>query len=94
MSDVSPLSSVSAGRAVGGPSAPGRDASSIIESSPIRRQADQVEVSQVATYLNKLRQMPAVRQDLVEATRAEIASGTYDTPEKFDAALEELLNDI
>lgn len=94
MSDVSPLSSVSATRAVGGPSVPGRDASSMIESAPTRRQPDQVEVSQVATYLNKLRQLPPVRQDLVEAARAQIANETYDTPEKFDAALDELLKDI
>jgi negative regulator of flagellin synthesis FlgM len=94
MSDVSPISSVSASRAVGGPSAPGRDASSIIEASPIRRQGDQVEVSEVAAYLNKLRQLPPVRQDLVESARAQIAADTYDTPEKLDTALDELLNDI
>lgn len=94
MSDVSPLSSVSSGRTVGGPNVPGRDAASIIEPSPVRRKADHVEVSEVATYLNKLRQLPAVRQDLVESIRAQIAADTYDTPEKFDAAIEELLNDL
>ena len=94
MSDVSPISYVSAGRAIGGQAAPGRDASSIIESAPIRRLGDQVEVSQMATYLNKLRQLPPVRQDLVESARAEIAGDTYDTPEKFNAALDELLNDL
>lgn len=94
MSEVSPISSVSAGRAVGGSGAPGREAASIIEASPIRRQNDQVEVSAVASYMNKLRQLPPVRQDLVESARTEIANGTYDTPEKFDAAMNELLNDI
>ena len=93
MSDVSPISSVSANRAIGGPSAPGRDASSIIEASPIRRQGDRVEVSAVASYLNTLRNLPP-RQDLVDSAKAQIAADTYDTPEKFDAALNELLNDI
>ena len=32
-----------------------------------------------------------VRQDLVERVRREIAEGTYDTPEKWDIALERLL---
>ncbi len=32
-----------------------------------------------------------IRTDLVERVRREIAQGTYDTPEKFEAALEEML---
>ncbi len=31
------------------------------------------------------------RQDLVERVRREIEAGTYDTPEKFEAALEKML---
>ena len=31
-----------------------------------------------------------IRTDLVERVRREIAAGTYDTPEKWDAALERL----
>lgn len=34
----------------------------------------------------------AIRTDLVERIRNEIANGTYDTPEKFEAALDRLLN--
>lgn len=93
MSDVSPISSVSASRLVSGSNAPGRDASSMIEAAPVRRQADQVEVSEVALYMNKLRQL-APREEMVEAARAQIAAGTYDTPEKLDAAFEELLKDL
>jgi hypothetical protein len=33
-----------------------------------------------------------VRQPLVERVRREIAAGTYDTPERFEAALERLLH--
>ena len=32
-----------------------------------------------------------IRRPLVERVRHEIAEGTYDTPEKFEAALERLL---
>ena len=35
-----------------------------------------------------------VRADLVARVRREIAAGTYDTPEKLEAALERLLEDL
>jgi hypothetical protein len=34
---------------------------------------------------------PAIRHDLVARVRREIAAGTYDTPEKMDAALARML---
>lgn len=36
----------------------------------------------------------AIRIDLVQRVRREIAAGTYDTPEKWDAALDRLLSRI
>jgi len=38
-----------------------------------------------------LKEMAGIRKDLVERIRAEIAAGNYDTPEKWDAALDRLL---
>ena len=35
-----------------------------------------------------------IRSDLVARVRGEIASGTYETPEKLDAALDRLLDEI
>ena len=35
-----------------------------------------------------------IRADLVARVRNEIAAGTYETPEKLDAALDRLLNEI
>jgi negative regulator of flagellin synthesis FlgM len=60
------------------------------EDATARRGSDRVEVSQMALYLNKLRDLP-IRQDLVDSVRQQIAQGTYDTPEKLDAAINELL---
>jgi negative regulator of flagellin synthesis FlgM len=35
---------------------------------------------------------PGIRTELVERVRQEIAAGTYETPEKLEAALERLLD--
>lgn len=32
-----------------------------------------------------------IRQDLVDHVKAQIAAGTYDTPERFDAAFDRML---
>jgi hypothetical protein len=37
---------------------------------------------------------PPMRTDLIERVRAEIAAGTYETPEKWQAALERLLGSL
>ncbi len=58
------------------------------------RGSDRVEVSQLAMYLSKLRAMPDVRQDLIDEVRAQIAKGAYDTPEKLEAALDALLDEL
>ncbi len=36
----------------------------------------------------------AIRRQLIERVRREIAAGTYDTPDKFLAALERMLADL
>ncbi len=51
------------------------------------RISDRVELSPTARLLSKLKDLPDVRQDLVSRVRAEIANGTYDTPDKVDALL-------
>jgi negative regulator of flagellin synthesis FlgM len=37
---------------------------------------------------------PAIRAELVERVRREIAAGTYDTPEKWALALDRLLDEL
>jgi anti-sigma28 factor (negative regulator of flagellin synthesis) len=41
-------------------------------------------------YMNSPLDEPEVREDLVARVRAEIAKGTYDTPEKLEEALDRL----
>jgi anti-sigma28 factor (negative regulator of flagellin synthesis) len=92
MSEVNPIGSGPVGRVTAiGPAALGRNIHTT-EDATARRGSDRVEVSQMALYLNKLRDLP-VRQDLVDSVRQQISQGTYDTPEKFEAALNQLLDD-
>lgn len=55
---------------------------------------DRVELSRHARLLDQLRRLPEVRTDLVEQIRRSIETGTYETPEKLDAAIERLLEDL
>ncbi len=58
------------------------------------RGADSAELSPVARYLSELKAGPAIREDLVARVREDIESGTYETPEKLDAVLDDLAEDI
>jgi hypothetical protein len=58
------------------------------------RGSDQIEFSDTAKILAKLADLPEVRQDLVSRVRAEIEAGTYETPDKLDAAVENLAQDL
>lgn len=71
-----------------------RDGVSPASTAGTVRGKDRVEVSAMALYVSKLQQLPAVREDLVSRVRAEIASGTYDTDERLNAALDEMFKDV
>lgn len=55
---------------------------------------DRVELSEHAHHLEAIRALPDVRSAKVEAIRMAIANGTYEAPEKLQAALEHLLEDV
>ena len=61
------------------------------DSTPIE---EEVETSDAARLLERLRQLPDIRQDRVDAIRAKIAEGSYETKEKLDVAVERLLDEI
>ncbi len=60
----------------------------------IQRESDNVEVSEAAVFLSKLREQPGIRADLVAKIRGEIARGDYDTPEKLSQAIDDLIDDV
>ena len=57
---------------------------------------DEVSLSNAARQLadSSPQQNGEIRFDLVNRIRGEIAAGTYETPEKLDAALEKMLSGI
>ena len=61
----------------------------------ITRGSDRVDLSQEAVLSAKLSsQGNAIRSDLVQRVRGEIASGGYETPEKINRAVDELSRDL
>ncbi len=50
--------------------------------------------AELAKWIKKARKLPAVRRELVERVKAEIADGAYETPEKLQIAAERLLEDL
>ncbi len=58
------------------------------------RSKDQVQFSNVARYLSELKTGPAERSDLIDRVRQEIDAGQYDTPEKLEAAIDGIKEDL
>ena len=55
---------------------------------------DEVEISSVARALSMLDAAPDIRMDKVAQVRAQIADGTYDTPEKIDLTINRSMEDL
>lgn len=107
---ISPLYGPSGGRidpgalqghapdAAAGAGAVGRDAQRSMRADgserALTRPSDRVDISDRARLLGKLAALPAIREDLVARIRDQIAAGEYDTDERIDAAIEELLAEM
>ena len=52
---------------------------------------DTVQISDFARYLGEIKNLPDIRQGKVDAVKAQIASGTYETSDKIDAVVNSLL---
>lgn len=70
------------------------DAPGVPASASSETKADTVDLSDRARFLDALRSNTVVRTELVDRVRAEIAAGTYDTPERLDQAINALLEDL
>ena len=55
---------------------------------------DELEISDAARLLEKVNDLPDIRQDRVDQIRTQIAAGTYETDEKLQVALGRLLDEI
>ena len=62
-------------------------------SQPVQM-TDEVQISEAAQLVDKVKDVPDIRQDRVNEIRAKIADGTYETDEKLDIALGRLLDEI
>lgn len=60
----------------------------------VQRGNDRVELSNTARIIDRLRNGDVQRPELIAQVRAEIKTGRYETPEKIDAAIEELFTDL
>jgi hypothetical protein len=55
---------------------------------------DRVELSDHATLLEELRSLPDCRMEVVQRVRDAIATGTYVSDAKLDAAIDGLIQDL
>lgn len=96
MSELSPLTIGPASRAGRvGSLGSSRAGSSESSRTPGRdRGEDRVEFSSHVQYLVELKKGGPVRMELVNRIREQIAEGTYETPEKLEQAIDELLSDL
>ncbi|MEN1678147.1 MAG: flagellar biosynthesis anti-sigma factor FlgM [Planctomycetota bacterium] len=88
---VSGSSQVHQAHALQGPHATRSRAAGGAEQAKLAQPVDQLEISAEAAQAS---QAGGVRTDRVAEIRAQIASGAYETPEKLDAAVERLLDQI
>ena len=59
--------------------------------SPIQ---DELQISSEGQFVDRVRELPDIRQDRVNQIRAQIAQGTYETDDKLNVAVGRLLDEI
>jgi negative regulator of flagellin synthesis FlgM len=77
---------------INAPHAPFRGTSSPGGTAP--NSVDSIDISAAAEAAIQAAESGEIRQGLVDRIRAQIASGTYETPAKLDTAVERLLDEI
>ncbi len=55
---------------------------------------DSVEISELASFLSLLAEMPEDRARRIVEVREQIANGTYETEDKLDQAVARLVNEL
>jgi negative regulator of flagellin synthesis FlgM len=75
------------------PSRPAAEVPRTSQTKPIETN-DAVEISPAGKMLEDLSQSTAVRAERLAQIKAAIDAGTYETPEKLEAALSKMLNEL
>ena len=86
--DVQGVGATGGARPVG-PAGPTEQAGKPAGTKPIDTE-DQLEISQAARMLENASRSPDIRAERIEQIKAAIADGTYESPEKLQAALARL----
>ncbi len=55
---------------------------------------DVVEISTAASLAAKINELPDIRADLVAQVKAQIEAGTYETPERIEATVDRLMDEL
>jgi len=55
---------------------------------------DTVEISEAARLAAKVQELPEIRAELVQRVKAELAAGTYETPERLEIAVDRLMDEL
>jgi anti-sigma28 factor (negative regulator of flagellin synthesis) len=59
-----------------------------------KQASDTVEISTAGKLAAKIHDSSMVRTELVEQVRSEIAAGTYETPERIEATVDRLMDEL
>ena len=62
--------------------------------SPAGQIQDELDISDAAQLVERIKDVPEIRQDVVDRVRGQIADGSYETEAKLDVALDRLLDEI
>ncbi len=74
-------------------SSPHARTSGVGQAAPAQSTQDEVQISDAGRLVDMANQAPDIRQDRVNSIRAQIAAGTYETPDKMSAALNRFLDE-
>lgn len=62
-----------------------------LASTDVRPSLDRIEISELGQFMSRLSELPDVRVEKVARVRASILRGDYETPDKLDKAIENLV---
>lgn len=79
--------------AVGSSSATGAGSQAEVPLTGIGPREDQVEISQIAHFLDRVSSLPDVRTEKVEAVRQALENGSYDVDGRLSEALDQFLEE-